>query len=507
MTGSRPRAWTPARLREALETGHGVTHFPAHDTLPAEFPHISTDSRTLPPGALFVALRGERFDGHAHLAEVEARGGGAALVEVPEPGVTLPQIVVPDTLRALGDLAAFRRDEFHVPVVGITGSSGKTTTKELLRGALASTFRVHATEGNLNNRIGMPLTLLSAPEDAEVLILEMGTSIPGEIEALRKIARPNHVVLITVGEAHIEGLGGIEGVYREKLALLDQLPDGGVAVVGDVPEELPERARGSLGVGAEAEALRVAGFSERADPRWRGVQVGVTPTGGWALELPDGPVSLQVPGAHGAHNALLVWALAEALGVPFDEVARGMASVGAHGMRGAVRSVPGGTLLLDCYNANPQSTRASLRWLGAFPAPGRKIAVLGSMLELGPSSEALHAEVLADALSLGLSEVVATGAFAVAAGASGGARGGDVTPVDGEFHGSESETVLYRAQDPADATRALVARLQPGDVILLKGSRGVALERQIPALEEGLARMVNPHPASPDPNATPHGSR
>jgi len=473
MTTASPKPWTLDAILRALSEGHGVTAAPSGAVRLDVIPGISTDTRSLRPGELFVALRGARFDGHTHLAEVQARGGSGAIVDHLVPELDLPQIVVPDTLLALGDLASFRRLELGVPVVGITGSSGKTTTKELLRGALSGTVRVHATEGNLNNRIGVPLTLLATPADAEVVILEMGTSEPGEIETLRRMARPDHVLLITVGEAHIEGLGGIEGVYTEKLALLAELPEKGVAVVGDAPAPLPARAQATLGQGVEG--LRVAGLTDLADARFRGRQVGTTAVGGWVLETPEGTVALQVPGAHGASNALLALAMADALGVSFDVARAGLEGVTPVGMRGTVRMVPGGVLLLDCYNANPQSTLAALRWLAEFPTSGRTFALLGSMLELGPESSALHGRVLEQALPLSLHRIFATGAYEpVSAGLSG--------------------TVVRGFSEPEAAVAALSEELIQGDVILLKGSRGIALERFVPSLERALRDAPLPSP-------------
>lgn len=469
-----PRPWTEAAVREAL------------GLLPGEepglrFPLVSTDTRTVGPGALFVALRGERFDGHAYVEEAFARGAAGAVVSeawAAGEGSTFPGPLFPvtDTLVALGRLARHRRRELGARgarVVAITGSSGKTTAKEMTRGALSSTWRVHATAGNLNNRVGVPLTILAAPDDAQVLVLEMGTNEPGEISALAAIGEPEIAVVTTIGPAHLEKLGSLDGVLLEKTALVEALPVHGWAVVGDDPPALAARARELAG------RVRVAGLSPAADEGLRPRDLHLRADGTWGFRWRGEPVLLRVPGRHAVANALLALAVSELLNVPADAAALGVSGVAPAGMRGERRRLGGLTLLVDCYNANPQSVRAALDSLAESPAEGGRVAVLGTMLELGSASATFHREVLHHALGLPLDLVVAVGEFAAAAREV----GERVTPLGGP-------AVLMAADAPA-AAALLSERLSGGETVLLKASRGVALERVVPVLEEALGEAGN----------------
>jgi UDP-N-acetylmuramoyl-tripeptide--D-alanyl-D-alanine ligase len=456
-------AWTVAAVREAL--GHTGIADPADAG--RRFRGISTDTRTLLEGDLFVALEGPRFDGHDYVAVAAERGATGAVVRRvpaarPEGFLLFP---VPDTLEALGALAHYRRLRLPARVVAITGSSGKTTTKEILRAAVEGSLRTHATRANLNNRIGVPLTLLEAPADAQVVLVEVGTSEPGEIAALRSVAHPDVAVVTTVSEAHVERLGDLEGVFREKLSLLDRLPSGATVVVGDDPAELADRAPDA----APGHPLRVAGLSERADQPWRGRLVESDAEGRWRVATPSGSFLAPVPGAHGARCALLALAVADLLGVPPEAARAGIARTALPGLRSEIRRLGAGTLLVDCYNANPQSTRAAVAWLSTLPSEGPRIAVLGSMLELGPRSGAHHEEVLREALETDLDRIIAVGLFAE-------------TPAARE---DRSGRVIPAADAGAARSRVLEA-IRPGATVLLKGSRGVALELLLPDLEQAL---------------------
>lgn len=423
---------------------------------------VSTDSRTLEPGALYVALTGERFDGHDFVADAVAAGASGVVVSKPVPAArdvrTYP---VDDTLVALGALAAHRRTRLDCPVVAITGSAGKTTTKDLLAAALRRTHRVHATRGNRNNRVGVPLTLLDAPSDAEVVVLELGTNEPGEIGTLTAIARPDGAVLTTVGESHLERLGSVEGVLQEKLDILRGLVEHGFAVVGDEPPALPAAAR-EIVPGA-----RVAGWSERADRDLRAEGAEAGSDGRYRFSWHGHEVHVPMPGRHAVVNALLALAVAEWLGVSPEAAVRGLEGARTADMRGQLRNVGGLTLLVDCYNANPQSVRAALALLEEIRTPAPKVAVLGSMLELGEASDRLHDEVLADAVGRDIGLVVATGAFSDAA-----AR------VDRD----DDERILA-ATTWREAYAFLRERLRGDEYILLKASRGIALEGVLPLLE------------------------
>ena len=453
-------AWTDNEVRRAL----GIDSGPAVSDL--TFDRISTDTRTVGPGDLFVALRGETFDGHDFVGQARARGARGVVVSRPVASETgLSVYEVGDTLRALGRLAAHRRRTLPAQVVGVTGSSGKTTVKELLSAALSSTFSVYSTRGNLNNRIGLPLSLLAAPEGAEFLVLELGTSEPGEIRALTEIAEPDHAVVTTVSEAHLTGLGSLEGILTEKLDLVRGASPAGKAVVGEEPAILVETAR------EIRPDVRVSGLSERADADLRGEVVGQGPDGRYTVRLRGREGRPGIPGRHGARNFVLATSVAWLLGADDAAALESASAVKPGPLRGEVRKVGGLTMLLDCYNANPQSVAAALDLLAELPAATRRVAVLGSMLELGSRSDELHDRVLRKALSLPIDVVVASGEFAAAAG-SVGVR----TP----------DLIAESAID--DAYEALRPRLVGNETVLLKASRGVKLETLLERFEADFGR-------------------
>ena len=458
--------WTDAAVRRALGP-------PAGDPVSAGDPDrayegISTDTRTLRRGDIFVALRGERFDGHDFIARAVESGCGAVVADHDPGECAVPVYRVPDTLKALGSLALHRRLQSSVPVVGITGSSGKTTVKDLTLGALAGTHRAHGTEANLNNRVGTPLTILSMPETATALVLELGTNEPGEIAELARSARPAVGVVTTVSETHIERLGDLGGVLDEKLDLLRAVAapaHPGAAIVGDEPAELPRFAR------RVHPAVSVAGWSSAADPDLRPQAPRRRPDGTWAFTWMGHPVTLRIPGAHNVLNALLALAVARRLNVPGASAAAGVSSVGPGAMRNEVRRAGALTLLVDCYNANAAGVAAAVTTLKGMAAEGRRVAVLGTMLELGERSGAIHRETLARALRAGIDRYVLTGAFARAAAE---------LPDEQAPLAADRIHLVPDVDKLADRLPELVG---PRDTILLKASRGVRLERAIPVLE------------------------
>jgi len=452
--------WTDSAVRSALDLRADLAE------QGVRFTNVSTDSRSVGKGDLYVALVGERFDGHDFVADAMARGAGGAVVSRPLAGDGPARLYpVADTLVALGALAGHRREALSGAVVGITGSSGKTSTKDLTRAAVQRSKTVHATQGNLNNRIGMPLTLLAAPDDAEVVILEMGSNEPGEIAALAAVARPDIGVVTTVGESHLEKLGSLDGVLDEKLSLLRGIASGGRCVVGDEPDFLAPAAR------EICPALRVAGWSERADDDLRPELLDVDHWGAHRVRWRGQVVTMPLPGRHAVANAMLALAVADLVGVSPRDAVRGLASAEAGSMRSELRRMGGLTLVVDCYNANPQSVRVALDMLEGQAAAGGRVAVLGTMLELGDASIRLHQGVLADALSRSVETIVATGGFAEAArslGVSGDAR-------------------VLVAETWQEAYPILRDRLQGQEVVLLKASRGVAMEGILPLLEADFA--------------------
>jgi len=448
--------WTDLGVRQAL----GMRTDRADAGL--KYTGVCTDSRMIEEGQLYVALVGEKFDGHDFVADATSKGARGAIVSrEPTSETDVRLYPVDDTLVALGALASHRRKKLKAPVVAITGSSGKTTTKDLTAAALSASKRVHATRGNYNNRIGMPLTLLSVPEDAEAVVLEMGTNEPGEIRILAQIARPDIGVVTTVGEAHLEKLGSLDGVLQEKLDLLRNMADGGRCVVGDEPARLADQAR------AFCPRLRVAGWSERADADLRPAEPEVDVFGSYQFRWRDQSVVMPLVGRHAVTDAMLALAVADLLGVSPREAVRGLASAQTNPLRGEVRRVGSLTVIVDCYNANPQSVRAALDVLEGQGAVTRRVAVLGSMLELGEASCGLHEEVLRDALARDIDLVVATGKFADAA----------------EEIGANDPSRLITASGWDEAYPLLRERLSGDEVVLLKASRGVALEGILPLIE------------------------
>jgi UDP-N-acetylmuramoyl-tripeptide--D-alanyl-D-alanine ligase len=458
--------WTAAEVARALGTS------PPAGQEGAAYTGITTDTRKVAAGSLFVALKGERFDAHAFLADAATAGATAAIVSrVPAdaPAGLALWVVGGDTRAALGRLGTHRRRAFDGKVVGVCGSNGKTTTKELLRAALGSTLRVHATEANLNNQVGVPLTLLSIPADAEVAVVEMGTNEPGEIAALTAIVEPDVGIMTSIGEEHLEGFGDVAGVFREETALLEGMPAGSVAIVAEEPAELPAKARELLG----PDRVRVAGLSDGADLRPDGGadSVEVQPDGSTRWSFRGTPIHLPQPGRHNVRNALIALGVALELGVPVDDAARGIARMPRPRLRGEWHQVGRMRVLADCYNSNPPSLSAAVDLLASLPSGARKVAVIGTMRELGAQAEAIHrraAQEIAGRLREGaIDRVVATGDFVPAFRAL------------GEGFGDR----LVASEDPLEAYEAARPALTGGETLLLKGSRGVQLERWLPLLE------------------------
>jgi len=467
----RDAFWTLDRVAAALE-GQAVGNAPRGD---APIGRIWTDTRTVQPGDLFVALAGENFDAHDFLAQAVEKGAHALVVSQPERavGLQLPVVVVSDTLRALGQLANYRRRAWRKPVVGIVGSNGKTSTKELLKAALGSRLEVHATTGNLNNLIGVPLTIFALPETADVALVEMGTNVPGEIARLREVVRPDLVVVTSIAEEHLEGLGDLDGVMREELSAAD-----GTAVVvapaaqPEVVEEARRRARRVVSAGLEAGDLQAE--------RW---EVGADGLG--VLQVEGVEIRPPVRGVHNLRNTMLALAVARECGVSIEDAARGIAAMPLPPMRVNFEQLGRATLVNDAYNANPGSARAALELLELAGRGRQRVAVLGTMRELGAASARMHDEVARAALASSIEVVAGMGEFAEAldrVSADGGSTSSD-----------EVRARVVTATDVDALWTQLAPRLAPDAVILLKGSRGVRLER----LVEPIARWAGvPHRAS-----------
>jgi UDP-N-acetylmuramoyl-tripeptide--D-alanyl-D-alanine ligase len=432
---------------------------------------VSTDTRRLRQGELFVALRGAMHDAHEYLAEAYAAGASGAVVEhIPDGAPDMHYYRVPDTLAALGLLGRARRRQLDLPVCAVAGSNGKTTTKELLRAALSARYRVHATTGNLNNQIGAPLTLLATPDDAQVIIAEIGTNMPGEVAKLGAIIEPDAAVITGISAEHLEGLGDLYGVLREETSVLSWVPRHGAVVVADDPPMLAERAH-RLWAG-----VQVAGLTERADDELRGSDVRLDEEGRVRFRWADRDVALELRGRHNARNALVALGIARAWGVPDDDAIAAIQALQPPKLRMEIHRIGGLIVIADCYNSNPASVHAAIDLLASMPRRGGRIAVLGSMLELGPQSGEIHREVADSVVDQGLDVVVATGDFAEAFGPHRDALG----------------SRLITAADPLAAWEPLAETMKGDEVVLLKGSRGVALERLLPRIQEKWG-LLHPH--------------
>ena len=435
----------------------------------AAIKRVWTDSRTVRRGDLFVALTGERFDGHQFVPEALKKGAAGALVRrgYKLPGAAL-LIEVDEPLRAFQELARAHRRRFDIPVVAVSGSNGKTTTKDMIGAILAARFATLKTEGNLNNHIGVPQTLLRLTARHEVAVIEMGISGPGEMTRLCEIAAPTHGVLTNIGPTHLETLGDVQAVARAKGEMLHALPADGTAVLNADDaffDELSARARGHV---------RSFGFSERADVRalhveLRGPSETVLRVGVRGRTRPF-VVTLRVAGAHNVSNALAAVATGVSLGVGEGAIREGLACYRPAAMRSEVCRWRGVTVLKDCYNANPASMRAAIRWLAEVKGTGRTIAVLGDMLELGQEAQPAHRDIGMEVIRHKTDYLLTVGALA--AEIAGGALAG----------GMPADRVII-TKDHADLAERLKVILRKGDVVLLKGSRGATMERVLEALK------------------------
>lgn len=441
---------------------------------PADVVGVSTDSRAIAAGGAFVALRGERFDGHDFLADAARAGAACAVVArnrsaAPAPA-GLPLLEVDDTLAALGAIARHHRLRFPVPVVGVTGSNGKTTTREMIAAILATRGPVLKTEGNLNNEVGVPLTLLRLEPRHTAAVVEMGMNHRGEISRLAAIAEPRVGVVTNAFPAHLEGLGTVDGVADAKGELYKGLPADGVVVANADDPRMLHRARKS--------GRRVVTFSGGGEPDADVVVLDVL------ARDPDGmrfllgigtkelEVRLPLVGDHNAVNAAAAAAAALSLGCTDREIVRGLGEVRPVGRRLRVERLPSGVLLIDdCYNANPASMKAALRTLRQLAGEGRALAALGDMLELGPTEGDLHRELGRDAAAAGLGALATFGPRAALVREAAVDSG---LPAADTFH----------TEDPQALAAFVRERLRPGDVLLVKGSRGMKLERLVEALRD-----------------------
>jgi UDP-N-acetylmuramoyl-tripeptide--D-alanyl-D-alanine ligase len=420
------------------------------------FNGVSTDSRSIVPGSLFIALHGPNHDGHQHVAAAAAAGAVAALVEYPVDCV-IPQIIVEDSRLALGQLASSWRRELATPLVAVTGSNGKTTVKEMCAAILGAAGETLATRGNLNNDIGVPLTLLRLQQQHRYGVIEMGANHPGEIAYLTALAHPQVAILNNAAAAHLEGFGSLEGVARAKAEIFEGLDDNGVAIINDDDAFAPlwrelTRSKQILSFGLEQGADVTA--------RWQGDVYGsrleiTTPVGEFRIDL-------GLPGRHNVMNALAAIAAATALNIESEQIVAGLESMQAVGGRLQVRHARNGaTLLDDSYNANPASLRAGIKVLAE--CAGQRYLALGDMGELGAEAAELHRQVGDEARRAGLDRLYACGVLSCAAVEAFGENG----------HYFEQQQQLIEAMLP---------EMKDDVTVLVKGSRSSHMERVVEAL-------------------------
>jgi UDP-N-acetylmuramoyl-tripeptide--D-alanyl-D-alanine ligase len=417
---------------------------------------VSTDSRTIKARDFFVALRGEHFDAHNFLEQVAHAGAAGALVSRdPPPGLpkTFAIVRAADTLVAYQNLAANYRKTLPLKVLGITGSNGKTSTKDFAASILGRAFRVTKTEGNFNNHVGLPRTILEANRDHQFAVWELGMNHPGEIAALARIASPDAGLITNIGVAHIKFMGSREAIAQEKGALAEAIDPGGFVVLNaedDFSASIANRTRARvIFAGIEKGTIHAIEVQQAS--------------GGCEFTIVEGAhrcrAQLPVPGLHMVENAMLAVAAGRAFGVSLEECAAGLVSAPLAKARLQIREIHGVQFIDDSYNANPDSMKAALRTLMELDTDGKRIAVLGRMLELGAESELGHREVGEAAATLGIDHLISIG--------------NDTIALAAEQAGLENSAI---AQDASDAAEMLNEIVEPGDLVLIKGSRSSRTE-------------------------------
>ena len=435
---------------------------------------VSTDSRSIKPGELFFALRGERFDGHHFIAEALRKGGGGVVVDEQKHGIgdkTIAVIQVTDTLQALGDLANLWRRRHPIPVIAVVGSNGKTTTKEMVAGILERKDTVLKNPGNLNNLIGLPLSLLKMNANDRVAVIEMGMNRTGEILRLTRIAEPDLGIVTNIGPVHLEGVGSIEGVMRAKGELLEGMGAHGTLIFNVDDPRVVE-----LSTGFKGEKISF-GITHPAD--WRGTHVSTRHTGGVSCRLtgPSGEiaVALRLMGEHQVYNALAAAATTSHLGVGLEEIRKGLETFQPPPMRMELMELEKRIKIInDAYNANPPSMESALHTLAKMSG-GRKIAVLGDMWELGAFAQQAHQELGRRVKEYGVDFLFLLGQFAP-----------DV--VQGAREAGMAPEAIYIGKDHHALSLRLARTIQQGDWVLVKGSRIMKMETIITELGNALGK-------------------
>lgn len=429
---------------------------------------ISIDSRNIQPGNLFIPFKGEHSDGHQFVEDALQKGAAAALwqKEVPHPPVNLPILVVEDTLTALQELARSYRNELDVKVVGVTGSNGKTTVKDMTANLLSLQYKVKKTEGNYNNHIGLPLTILSLDEDTEIAVLEMGMSGRGEIEFLSKLARPNVAIITNIGEAHLQDLGSREGIADAKLEIIKGLQENSLFIYMGDEVLLKERLAGYHGNAA----IKTFGRSRLND--LYPVKIETNQEGStFKVNVIDTMYRLPVLGAHNVLNALSAMLAAHHFNIPYEKMNDGFSRLKLTHMRmELVEGIHGEKIINDAYNASPTSMRAAIDLVSNLPDYNRKIVVLGDMLELGEQEKEFHYEMGKNLNPQKINYVLTFGKLAtyIAEGAM------TAFPPDRVFSFLDKSLLIEQLTKLTDQET----------LILVKASRGMKLEEVVTALQK-----------------------
>jgi UDP-N-acetylmuramoyl-tripeptide--D-alanyl-D-alanine ligase len=428
---------------------------------------VTTDSRAAQAGDLFVALAGERHDGHEFLPDVVQKGVDAVMVETNKIPANLPKcavIAVDNTRKALGQIAARYRSDFNLPVVAVGGSNGKTTTKEVLASILRQKLAALWSEASFNNDIGVPLTLLRLEKKHEAGVMEVGTNHPGELAPLLEMIQPQMGVITSIGREHLEFFKDLAGVAREEGTLAEQLPTGGTLFMNGDSEWTPQIVHRT-----KARAVRV-GVGDKND--WRASNIRLANNGvAFRVTTPrtefSGDYRINLLGRHQVMNAMLAMAVGAELGLSRTEIERGLAECQPPKMRMQLWESNGVRVLDDAYNANADSMLAALQTLQDMPCKGRRVAVLGDMAELGAQTEAAHVEVGRRTAEAGVGQL-----FAI----------GEMAPVMAKAARDAGLNRVFEFVDADTAASAVKSFVKPGDVVLLKASRVARLERVAEAL-------------------------
>lgn len=415
-------------------------------------PGISTDSRTIQPGQVFWVLQGDQFNGHDFVDAVQLKKPIFSVIsqaELPRfTGAKFAMIAVPDTLSALQELAKIHRQKFSHPVLALSGSNGKTSTKEMIAAILGSKFRVHKTSGNLNNHIGCPLTLLNMVQEHQVAVIEMGSNHPGEIETLAEIAQPDQALLTNIGAAHLEFFKNLENVAREKLSLFESLPADGLIYRNADDPFIQQYNTGGRKVVSFA-------LDQKADVKGQVLELDAQGNGIFLLSG-ETKIHLNVPGVHNIHNAVAAAAVGLEFGLSASEIKQALEDYSSTSQRMQVLDRGGIRFINDAYNANPDSVGAAIEALSRMQINGSVFIVLGDMLELGSKSKKMHEQVIEQALSIHPGRIMVLGK---------------------EMRIAAAGFTAVEAFDTHDEIiDALQKTIRPGDLVLLKGSRYMQME-------------------------------